>query len=166
MRELISMACTGARIGGGNLELRYYRYGRQIYSCLVIDRRLPPRSMRAHPTGGVFKSTNGGGTWRDINSGLTQMTIYALAIDPAAPSRLYAVRLAAVCSRAQMAGYLERANQGLTESDISSLAIDPATPARSMQARLVWCVQEHGWGAELERVQPRSGWQLCASTCA
>ena len=39
---------------------------------------------------GVFKSTNGGGSWNAFNTGLTNTNIQALAIDPAMPARLYA----------------------------------------------------------------------------
>ena len=40
--------------------------------------------------GGVFKSTNGGGSWTAINTGLTNPNVLALAIDPSAPATLYA----------------------------------------------------------------------------
>ena len=41
--------------------------------------------------GGVFKSTNGGGNWSAVNTGLTcYSSVYALAIDPATPTTLYA----------------------------------------------------------------------------
>ncbi len=38
----------------------------------------------------MFKSTNGGGVWSAVNTGLTATNVYALAIDPATPSTLYA----------------------------------------------------------------------------
>src|SRR5690348_1137385 len=40
--------------------------------------------------GGVFKSTNRGGSWTAINSGLTSTPVNALAIDPSTPAILYA----------------------------------------------------------------------------
>ncbi len=46
--------------------------------------------MRGHGGGGVFKSTNGGAAWSAVNTGLTNTDVYALAIDPATPSTLYA----------------------------------------------------------------------------
>ena len=39
---------------------------------------------------GVFKSTNGGGNWSPVNTGLTNTYVYDLAIDPAMPTTLYA----------------------------------------------------------------------------
>ena len=41
-------------------------------------------------SGGVFKSTNGGGNWSAVNTGLTDTDVRALAIDPATPATLYA----------------------------------------------------------------------------
>jgi photosystem II stability/assembly factor-like uncharacterized protein len=40
--------------------------------------------------GGVFKSTDSGGSWNPVGSGLTTFYINALAINPAAPADLYA----------------------------------------------------------------------------
>jgi hypothetical protein len=39
---------------------------------------------------GVFKTTNGGGTWLPLNRGLTDSNVHALAIDPLAPANLNA----------------------------------------------------------------------------
>ena len=68
----------------------------------LIRRRRPP-SMRGHDGGGVFKSTNGGGNWSAVNTGLTNTYVHALAIDPATPATLYAGTMAAACSRARTA---------------------------------------------------------------
>lgn len=38
---------------------------------------------------GVFKSTNGGGSWSAANTGLSPLFVNALAIDPATPTTLY-----------------------------------------------------------------------------
>ena len=39
----------------------------------------------------MFKSTNGGGNWSAVNTGLTSyLMLCALAIDPATPTTLYA----------------------------------------------------------------------------
>src|SRR5207244_11670334 len=39
--------------------------------------------------GGVFKSTNGGARWTAVNTGLTNVNVLALAIDPLVPSTVY-----------------------------------------------------------------------------
>ena len=51
----------------------------------------------------MFKSTNGGGNWSAVNTGLTNAIVRALAIDPATPTTLYAGTVAAACSRARTA---------------------------------------------------------------
>ena len=38
----------------------------------------------------VFKGTTAGGAWNAVNSGLTDIDVYTLAIDPTTPSTLYA----------------------------------------------------------------------------
>lgn len=38
---------------------------------------------------GVFKSTNGGGTWTPINTGLSHLSTNVITIDPSDPTRLY-----------------------------------------------------------------------------
>jgi photosystem II stability/assembly factor-like uncharacterized protein len=38
----------------------------------------------------VFKSTNGGANWSAVNTGLTNLYVNALAIDPTNPNTLYA----------------------------------------------------------------------------
>jgi photosystem II stability/assembly factor-like uncharacterized protein len=40
--------------------------------------------------GGVFKSTDSGGTWRAVSQGLSNPTVFALAIDPRDRNVLYA----------------------------------------------------------------------------
>jgi photosystem II stability/assembly factor-like uncharacterized protein len=39
---------------------------------------------------GVFRSTTGGGTWSAINSGLSDLNVLSIAIDPVVPATLYA----------------------------------------------------------------------------
>ena len=57
--------------------------------------------MRAHGTG-VFKSTDGGGNWRAVNTGLLT-PVRVPAIDPVTPAILYVGTWEAACSRARMA---------------------------------------------------------------
>jgi len=40
--------------------------------------------------GGVFKSTDGGGSWSTFNDGLTNLFVTALVIDPKTPVNLWA----------------------------------------------------------------------------
>ena len=49
-----------------------------------------PATLYGGTAGGVFKSTNGAGSWSEFNTGLTKTDIRALAIDPVTPTILYA----------------------------------------------------------------------------
>jgi photosystem II stability/assembly factor-like uncharacterized protein len=54
-----------------------------LYAGLVED--------EFHPNWGVFKSSDGGGTWNAINTGLpSDFGVFALAINPVTPTTLYA----------------------------------------------------------------------------
>jgi CubicO group peptidase (beta-lactamase class C family) len=58
--------------------------------ALAID-PMTPNTLDVGSGGRVFKSTDGGGTWNALNTGLpAYSSVYALAIDPAAPTKLYA----------------------------------------------------------------------------
>src|SRR5439155_9101141 len=57
---------------------------------LAIHPQTPATLYSGTETSGVFKSTNGGGSWNAINTGLTNPDVIALAIDPQTPARLYA----------------------------------------------------------------------------
>ena len=57
--------------------------------ALAID-PATPTTLYAGTYGGVFKSTDGGGSWSAVNTGLTNTEVSALAIDPATPTTLYA----------------------------------------------------------------------------
>ena len=58
--------------------------------ALAIDPVTPTTLYAGTDGGGVFKSTDGGGNWSAINTGLTNTYVYALAIDPVTPTTLYA----------------------------------------------------------------------------
>ena len=67
--------------------------GTDVYA-LAIDPATPSTLYAGTGGGGVFKSTNGGGTWGAVNTGLTDTVVFALAIDPATPGTLYAGTMA------------------------------------------------------------------------
>ena len=46
-------------------------------------------------SGGVSKSTAGGSSWTRVNTGLTNTSVRALAIDPTIPTILYAGKFGA-----------------------------------------------------------------------
>ena len=78
----------------------------------------------------MFKSTDGGGNWSAVNTGLTNTDVRALAIDPATPATLYAGTYGGgVFKSMNGGGNWTAVNTGLTNTYVFALAIDPATPA-------------------------------------
>ena len=63
----------------------------------------------------MFKSTNGGGDWSAINTGLTTTVVLALAIDPATPATLYAGTGGGVFKSTDGGGNWGTVNTGLTD---------------------------------------------------
>jgi photosystem II stability/assembly factor-like uncharacterized protein len=80
--------------------------------------------------GGVFKSTDGGATWHQSNTGLTNPDVRALTIDPQTPDTLYAVIDGGGVFKSTDGGASwSPSNTGLTSPSVESLAIDPVTPS-------------------------------------
>ena len=74
---------------------------------------------------GVFKSTDGGASWSAVNTGLTNLQVRALAIDPQTPTTLYAgTNGGGVFKSTDGGASWNDFNQGLTNSTINALAID------------------------------------------
>ena len=114
--------------------------------ALAIDPVTPATLYAATGLTGVFKSTDSGMSWSDINNGLHgsfgapnfyEIGVVALAIDPATPSTLYAGELE------EFAGAFKSTDAGASWSEIeaglptsgspsaphvTALAIDPLTP--------------------------------------
>ena len=114
---------------------------------------------RDDANGGVFKSTDGGGTWSAANTGLSSSPdVNALAIDPTTPSTLYAgTNGGGVFKSTDAGGTWSAANAGLPRASRLALAIDPTTPEHALRRderrrRL----QEHGRGRHLERGERRA----------
>ena len=80
----------------------------------------------------MFKSTDGGGTWGAVNTGLTaSVYVAALAIDPVTPSTLYAgTDGGGVFKSTDGGGTWSAVNTGLPDDAVVyALAIDPTTPS-------------------------------------
>src|SRR5271157_4180790 len=82
---------------------------------------------------GLFKSTDGAGSWSAANIGLAANgaapTVNALAIDPVTPTTIYAGTDSGMFKSTDGAGSWSAANTGLpAPMDIQALAIDPTTP--------------------------------------
>jgi cysteine-rich repeat protein len=91
-----------------------------------------PLTVYAAGGGGVFKTSDGGGDWSAVNTGLPASNpVQALAIDPTAPATLYAgTHGGGVFKTTDGGGIWSAVNTGLpTNAAVSALAIDPTTPA-------------------------------------
>jgi len=102
---LLSVSQPGIVVAGSNVWTSIGPEGGTINS-LAIDPKTP-MTLYAGTGGwgdaGVFKSTNGGGTWSAVNTGLADGDINALVIDSITPTTLYAGIWGGACSRARMA---------------------------------------------------------------
>jgi len=84
---------------------------------------------RTSGRGGVCKSTNGGASWFQMNSGLTTYWVHALAIDPVTPSTIYAGSSGGVYKSTNGGASWSQMSSGLTTYWVHALAIDPVTPS-------------------------------------
>src|SRR5262245_5793210 len=76
---------------------------------------------------GIFKSTNGGGSWRAINFGLADTAVSSLAIVPQNPRILYAGTLSGGVFKS-IDGGESWGTTGLTNNSVNALTIDPENP--------------------------------------
>jgi hypothetical protein len=79
--------------------------------------------------GGVFKSTDAAGTWTAVNTGLTDLCVGSLAIDPSNPTTLYAGTGGGVFKSIDAGGTWAAVNAGLASLSIGALVIHPLSPA-------------------------------------
>jgi photosystem II stability/assembly factor-like uncharacterized protein len=114
--------------------------GGSVY-CLIPDPSRPS-TLYAGTAVGVFKSEDGGASWREASSGMPSARVQTLAIDPTAPSTLYAgtltpngVASVGIFKSTDGAASWIAINEGLIDPltgvsplDVWSLAIDPKNP--------------------------------------
>lgn len=108
--------------------------------ALVLDPKIPS-TLYVGAIRGVFKSTDGGATWREANTWLTEplneienvASIDVLVINPLVPSTLYAMSKTGKVFKSMNGGENWRAltiNLGVMHPlHVSSLAIDPQVPS-------------------------------------
>ena len=77
----------------------------------------------------MFRSTDGGGSWRVVNTGLTHSVVLALAINPATPATVYAGTYDGVYKSTDGGESSRTAYTGMTDTYVPTLAIDPKTSA-------------------------------------
>ena len=101
---------------------------------------------------GLFKSTDGGGSWTETNWGLASGSftfVLALAIDPLTPSTLYAGTNDGVTKSTNGGGSWTKVLSGTASRDVTSLAIDPVTPSTlyAAHAATASCTRARDGGA-------------------
>src|SRR5258705_802159 len=100
-------------------------YGGSVF-VLATDPRTPT-TLYTGTRVGVFKSTDGEGTWSD--TGLAA-TVVALAIDPGTPNIVYAGTAGGgVLKSVDGGGTWSTLNTGLTTLYVKALAVDPLAPS-------------------------------------
>ncbi len=109
--------------------------------------------------GGVFRSVDGGRNWTAVNNGLTNPTmdlsVNAVAIDPATPSTLYIGTYNGVFRSTDSGVTWTSVNNGYLSSyddrNVTSLAIDPVAPANIYAGTWsgVWRSKDRGENWEL-----------------
>ena len=124
----------GASWSAASSGLPYYTYGLFILS-LAIDPQKPD-TLYASPwgcdippcTSQVFKSTDGGTSWKGSGppfSSSSSPSAAVLAIDPINPNAVYAGTFDGLVRSRDAGANWNAASSGLTASQIDSLAIDP-----------------------------------------
>jgi photosystem II stability/assembly factor-like uncharacterized protein len=123
---LLSTTQAGIVSAGINVWTSNGPEGGRIYA-LAID-PATPSTLYAGIDDDVFKSTNGGGSWSLVNTGLGNpvpivFTVMALAIDPATPTTLYAgTEGGGVLKSTNGGGSWSPVNTGLTIPFVNALA--------------------------------------------
>lgn len=96
---------------------------------LVTALTLDPSSsstVYAATARGLFKSVDAGATWRPTGAGLNKHSLLALAVDPRAPSNLYATTDTGGVFRSADAGeHWSEANEGIGARYVGAIAVDP-----------------------------------------
>jgi len=124
---LISLSPSNIANAGVNFWSSIGPEGGTIHSIIITP--TAPDTLYVGTDGGVFKSTNGGGSWSAVNTGLTNLYIATLAVDPITPTILYAGTAAGVFKSTNYGGSWSAFNTGLPDwPRINALAIDPTTP--------------------------------------
>lgn len=124
--------------GGNNWTLIPFdlpiSYTDSIKWAITIDPKNPGIIYVGHSTLGIIKTTDGGQSWQQENTGLSSLSIKSLAVDPINSNVLFAgSSQAGIFKSINAADSWTTKNSGLSELDmgyfdIDSIAIDPHNP--------------------------------------
>ena len=112
-------------------------------TSLVFDPPTPTTLYAATWLGGVYKSEDGGATWRYLRRSGFRGT--SLAIAPTTPATLYFYGAGGVYKSADGGETWRAVNRGLELGEwnwVSALSIDPTNPPRGLRRSQHWRVQE------------------------
>lgn len=79
---------------------------------------------------GVYKSVDGGRTWHSSSSGLSDLSVNAILVDPMDPRKLYAATYGGVFLSADSGASWTSVSSGLSSSEVWTLVADPNDPQR------------------------------------
>lgn len=120
----------------------YAGTGRDLYYLL-------PDSI----SGGVFKSTDGGGSWNASSFGLPLDTIASLFTDPNISGTVYALTGSGVFKTTDGGLSWAAANTGLPTTGVTALVMDPKISGTLYAGTPNVVFRDHGWSKNLERVE-------------
>ena len=103
-----------------------------VYAGMSRSRRTVENGEFPGPSFGMFKSTDGGETWAEINTGLmtSLINIHRIAVHPTNPNIVYIGTWKDGVFKTTDGGQSwALKNDGLVSADVRSLAIDPQNPA-------------------------------------
>jgi photosystem II stability/assembly factor-like uncharacterized protein len=104
-----------------------------VYAGMELERNQIDQDLAIRnntPSFGIFKSTDGGMTWREANDAASaNQNINMLAVNPSDPDTVYAATLTQGILKTTDGGKSwNKVNQGFTVLDVRSVAIDPKNP--------------------------------------
>ncbi len=125
-------------------------------ASLIVDPTSPTRVYAGTVLHGVFVTTTAGGGWAPANTGLSDGTVQALAIDVEDPATLYAGMAGAgggVFITGNAGASWLPSNSGLVATIVNDVAVDPTTPTTIYAATSVdGLFRSDDSGASWERV--------------
>jgi photosystem II stability/assembly factor-like uncharacterized protein len=105
--------------------------GAVFQNCVAINRTNPMIMYAGSNTSGVWKTTDGGLVWNQVNTGLTNTAVQCLDIGVSNPNVLYAGTANGVFITTNAGGQWSAINSGIVESPVGvqAVAVDPTNPA-------------------------------------
>ncbi len=146
------------RDGGATWTLVPLQDEPSLRSIAVAPSRV--RTMYIGGIGGVWRSDDGGDSWRNVNGqGLVAEFVESLAVDPRDPDHVYAGTWRQVYRSHDGGGTWQRVYQGMAvDRDIFSLAVDPNDPDTVLAGtcNFLYCSNDAGdsWAERRTGVSP------------